>query len=435
MPTSPPQPDPYAPWRRPDFRLYACSWFALTFSKHVETVAIQVFLVKVYGKEGAPLALAAMALTLALPVMLLAIGGGQMADRFDRRRLLMATLSLGALASIGLLAVLMCEASVAWIFVMLALGAVGQALGGPARAAILPQLVPAVIFSNAVTWNTTVFYLASVSGPALGGWIVFLSSGSPAPAIALVVGCRLIAIGAIALMRYRQTERYKQDVSWRSVTAGIGFVWRTKLILATITLDMFAVLLGGALYLLPMYAEFILHVGPWGLGLLRAADAVGAMCMALYLAHHRPLQRPGVAMLWAIAGFGAAWMVFGISKWFWLSLAMMLLVGALDNISVVVRHTLVQMLTPDEMRGRVSAVHGVFIVASNDLGGLESSLTTWGFGRLVGPELGPVFSVVGGGLGTILVVLASLRIWPQIRRIGPLDTIRPVAMEEPDRET
>jgi MFS family permease len=407
----------------------------MTFSKHVETVAIQVFLVKVYGKEGAPLALAAMALTLALPVMLLAIGGGQMADRFDRRRLLMATLTLGALASIGLLAVLLCEAPVAWIFVMLAVGAVGQALGSPARAAILPQLVPAEIFSNAVTWNTTVFYLATVSGPALGGLIVHLAGNSPAPAIAVVVGCRLFAIVVIALMRYRKTERYKQDVSWRSVMAGIGFVWRTKLILATITLDMFAVLLGGALYLLPIYAEFILHVGPWGLGLLRAADAVGAMCMAVYLAHRRPLQRPGVAMLWAIAGFGAAWMVFGVSKWFWLSLLMMLLVGALDNISVVVRHTLVQMLTPDEMRGRVSAVHGVFIVASNDLGGLESTMTTWGFGRLVGAELGPVCSVVFGGLGTILVVLASLGIWPQIRRIGPLDTIRPATIGEPDRET
>ena len=156
----------------------------------------------------------------------------------------------------------------------------------------------------------------------------------------------------------------------------------------------------------------ILHVGASGLGFLQSADAVGAVCMAVLLAHLPPLRRAGVTLLWAVAGFGVATIVFGLSQWFWLSLAMMFLVGALDNISVVVRHTLVQMLTPDEMRGRVSAVNSVFIVASNDLGGLESGLTAWLFG--------PVISVVGGGVGTILVVLAAMRLWPQILSIGSL---------------
>ena len=205
--------------------------------------------------------------------------------------------------------------------------------------------------------------------------------------------------------------------------AGIRFVWNTKLILATITLDLFAVLLGGATYLLPIYAKDILHVGSAGLGFLRSADAIGAVCMAMLLAHLPPMRRAGVAMLWAVAGYGVATIIFGISQWFWLSLLMMFLVGALDNISVVVRHTLVQMLTPDEMRGRVSAVNGVFIVASNDLGGLESGLTAWLFG--------PVISVVGGGVGTILVVIAAARLWPQILRIGSLAAIRPAAAEEP----
>jgi MFS family permease len=195
--------------------------------------------------------------------------------------------------------------------------------------------------------------------------------------------------------------------------------------LATITLDLFAVLLGGATYLLPIFAKDILGVGPAGLGFLQAADAVGAMCMAVLLVHLPPMRRAGAAMLWAVAGFGLTTIVFGLSTWFWLSLLMMFLIGMLDNISVVVRHTLVQMLTPDRMRGRVSAVNSVFIVASNDLGGLESGLTAWLFG--------PVISVVAGGAGTILVVLAAVCLWPQILAIGSLNSIRPDAEEETSR--
>ena len=188
-----------------------------------------------------------------------------------------------------------------------------------------------------------------------------------------------------------------ESISWQSLAAGVRFVWRTKLILATITLDLFAVLLGGATYLLPVFCEDILGVGARGVGFLRSAEAVGAVAMAILLTHLPPMRRAGRTMLWAVAGFGGATVVFGLSRLFWLSLAMMFLIGALDNVSVVVRHTLVQMLTPDAMRGRVSAVNGVFIVSSNDLGGLESGVTAWLFG--------PVISVVGGGIGTILVVL------------------------------
>ena len=205
--------------------------------------------------------------------------------------------------------------------------------------------------------------------------------------------------------------------------AGIRFVWHTKLILATITLDLFAVLLGGATYLLPIYAKDILHVGPRAWAFSSRPTPWARSAWPCCWPTCRPLRRAGVTLLWAVAGFGVATIVFGLSQWFWLSLLMMFLVGALDNISVVVRHTLVQMLTPDEMRGRVSAVNGVFIVASNDLGGLESGLTAWLFG--------PVISVVGGGVGTILVVLAAMRLWPQILKIGSLDAIRPAAEEEP----
>lgn len=423
------KPDPYAPWLNPNFRRYTCSWFAMTFSKQIETLAVSVYFVSIYDLSDASLALGTMGLVQAMPVMLLAIAGGQLADRFQRRRVIIAMLSLGTLASAGLLVVAITHAPVSWIYLLLGIGATAQALGSPSRAALLPQLVPAEQFSTAVMWNSSVFYIGCVTGPVVGGVVLAMSKNpatplieNPAPAFVVVLACRFIALAAVTLVRYRQVDRSDQPISWDSVVAGIRFVWRTKLILATITLDMFAVLLGGVTYILPIYAMHILHVGSTGLGLLRSADAVGAVCMAVLLAHMPPMRRAGVALLWAVAGYGLATIIFGLSEWFWLSMLMMFTIGALDNISVVVRHTLVQMLTPDEMRGRVSAVHGVFIVASNDLGGLESGLTM----RLVGP----VISVVGGGIGTILVVLGAMRLWPQILSIGQLNAIRPAAEEE-----
>jgi MFS family permease len=191
-------------------------------------------------------------------------------------------------------------------------------------------------------------------------------------------------------------------------------VWEKQIILATITLDLFAVLLGGAVSLLPIYAKDILHVGPHGLGLLRAAPSAGAFMMAITLAHRPPLRKAGAALLWAVAGFGAATIVFGFTRFFWLSMLMLFLTGAFDNISVVVRHTLVLTLTPDEMRGRVNAVNNVFISASNDLGAFESGV--------VAQLFGPVVSVVSGGVGTILVVILTAVLWPEIRSFGPLGT-------------
>jgi MFS family permease len=417
--------DPYAPWRSRNFRFYAVSWFTMTFSKQVETLAVAIYLVdQVYGHSTATasLSLGMLGLVQALPVMLLAIAGGQLADRFDRRRVMMATLGLNATVSLGLVGVALAGTSPLWLYALLGLGAVGQALGGPSRAALLPRLVSREVFPNAIAWSSSIFYIASVTGPVVGGGMMVLSK-NPAAAFVLVALCRVLSAVAIALIRCRQEDGSEQSISWATVVAGIRFVWRTKLILATITLDLFAVLLGGAVYLLPVYAKDILGVGPTGLGFLRAADAVGAMCMAMVVVHMPPMRRAGVTLLWAVAGFGLATIIFGLSTSFWLSMLMMFLAGALDNISVVVRHTLVQMLTPDDMRGRVSAVNGVFIVASNDLGGLESGLTAW--------LVGPVISVVGGGVGTILVVLAAMCLWPQILSLGSLHAIRPAVPEEP----
>ncbi len=260
------------------------------------------------------------------------------------------------------------------------------------------------------------FHISAMTGPAIGGLIMGLE-GTAVAAFSLVVLLRIFSFAAMVFLHDRPHTTHTKTISLQSLLAGIRFVWRTKLILATITLDLFAVLLGGFTYLLPVFVKDILNVDKSWVGFLRSTEAVGAIFIALLIAHARPMRRAGVIMLWAVTGFGAATIVFGLSKWCWLSLIIMFFIGAFDNVSVVVRHTLVQMLTPDAMRGRVSAVNTVFIVASNDIGGVESGVTAWLFG--------PIISVVGGGIGTILVVIASAFIWPQILAIGSLQDVRP----------
>lgn len=405
-------PDAYAVWRNGNYRRYAASWFLMIFGKWIETVAVGIH---IYRHTGDALSLGLLGLVQAAPVLLLAIPGGQMADRRDRRRVMMATLAVSSAVSLGLTVAASQAWDVAWFYVFLGVGAVSQALGTPARAALLPQIVDRKIFANAVAWNSSVFHIASMTGPAVGGFVVGTQQNTPA-ALALVAACRVISLAAIARVQASPPEPAQTAVSWHSLLAGIRFVWQNRLILAAMTLDLFAVLLGGATYLLPIFAEDILRVGATGLGLLRSAEAAGAVAMGVLLAHLPPLRRAGRTLLWAVAGFGVATIGLGLSRWFPLSLAMMFLIGALDNVSVVVRHTLVQMLTPDEMRGRVSAVNSVFIVASNDLGGLESGVTA----RL----FGPVLSVVFGGLGAILVVLAAAKKWPELLAIGSLADLR-----------
>ena len=422
--------DPYSVWRGRNFQLYATSWFLMAFAKQAESAVMIVFVHRYiyslyHSVETAALAVGLLGLVQALPMMVLAIPGGQIADRWDRRLVLTMSLAATGAMSAVLTVTVYRHASLLWIYLPLLASAVGQALGNPSRTALLPQLVPSKDFSNAVAWNTTVFQIARVTGPLLGGLIAGIY-GVPV-ALVLVLVCRLSAMAA-AFFLPRQTadaRRAAEAVTWESLVAGVRFVWRQKLILATITLDLFAVLFGGATYLFTAFARDILKVGqsnvPFCVGMLFAADAVGAIFMAVLLAHLPPIRHAGRTMLWAVAAFGAATIAFGLSTWFWLSLALMFLAGAVDAISVVVRHTLVQMLTPDSMRGRVSAVNSVFIVASNDLGGLESGLTAW--------LVGPVVSVVGGGIATILVVLASARIWPQLLGIGSLRDIRPAEEE------
>lgn len=414
--------DPYAAWRCPDYRFYSVGWFLLAFSKQVETLAVGVYL---YDRTKDAMALGWIGLIQAMPVLLLAIFAGQMADRFDRRRIILIMTTVGTIVSVGLYWAALHQMAVGWIYLLLGIGAISQALGSPARSSLLPQVVPAELFSNAVTWNSSIFQIASMTGPAIGGLILGAEKNAPA-AFGAVCLFRLLSVAAIALVRSRSPDRTGESISVESLLAGIRFVARTKLILATISLDLFAVLLGGATYLLPIVAEDILKVDTRALGVLRSSEAIGAVVMGLLMAHLPPMRHAGRAMLWAVAGFGAATTVLGISTCYWLSVAMMFLLGALDNISVVVRHTLVQTLTPDAMRGRVSAVNNVFIVASNDLGGLES-----GF---VAGLVGAPFSIISGGIGAILAVLGAAWMWPQILALGSLTDLRPAEAEVPEEK-
>ena len=405
--------DPYAALRYPDYWLYCVGWIFSVIGHQVQSVAVGWEVTHRIGGDPkqASLALGIVGGVQALPVILLSIPAGHLADVFDRRRIVMLSMFLAAVCSAGLAVVSYAHGPIALLYLLLGLNATALAIGWPARSALLPQIVPPEVFSNAATWNSSGFQVAAVAGPALGGLVVnFTTAG----AYLIDAGCSLLFLAFLLFLRVRPAVRNKEPVSFSSLAAGIRFVWRTKIILATITLDLFAVMFGGATALLPVYALQILHVGAVGFGWLKAAPAIGAFVTALLIAHLPPMKRAGWAMLWAVAGFGVATIVFGVSKWYSLSLLAFALTGAFDNISVVVRHTLVQVLTPDEMRGRVSAVNNVFIGASNEVGGFESGLTAaW---------LGPVPSVVLGGIGTILTVTLVATLAPHLRKFGRLDT-------------
>ena len=300
-----------------------------------------------------------------------------------------------------------------WMYALLFLDASMMTVGRPARTALLPQLVPAEVFPNAVTWNTSLMHIASVVGPALGGFVVAVSVHS---AYFVAAAGSLWLAFILTRIRFRPVEERPEPANWQTLVAGIRFVWDKRILFTLMALDLFAVLLGGAVYLLPIFAEDILHVGATGFGYLRAAPAVGAFLMAVAMIYLPPMKRAGHALLLAVAGFGIATIFFGFSQNFLLSWVMLFLTGALDNISMVVRQTLTQLLTPDRMRGRVSAVSGIFIGASNELGGFESGLVAQWFG--------PVISVVSGGIGTILVVTGAAALSPQLLRLGALHEAR-----------
>jgi MFS family permease len=355
----------------------------------------------------------------AIPVVLLALPAGHLADRMDRKKIVIGAQIVFILMSLSLAALSWVEGSVALIYGVLLIRGVAQAYNNPARSALLPRLVPAEAFGNAVTWSSSAFQTAAVVGPALGGLVIALEHRATGAYVldAVVTSIYLAMLFAIKgnadpVGASATALRPREPMTIQSLVAGMRFVKDTKVILAALTLDLFAVLFGGATALLPIFAKDILQVGPEGLGWLRAAPSVGALLLMIGIAHRRPMQRTGWTLIFAVAGFGLATIVFGLSRSFVLSLSMLFILGALDGISMIIRGTLVQLWTPDEMRGRVSAVNSVFIDMSNELGGFESGA--------LAAAVGPVTAVVGGGIGTILVVAGVAYAWPDLRKLGPL---------------
>ncbi|HEY4158798.1 MAG TPA: MFS transporter [Polyangiaceae bacterium] len=400
-----PAPEPFAAFRARDFVLFQLGRMLSTIGMQMQGVAVAW---QVYAMTGRALDLGYVGLAQFLPAFLLSLATGSVADRFDRRLVLIAchVVLTGSSICLWLSAG---HASVASIYVVLVFIGASRAFSGPAGQALMPNLVPTQHFQNAIAWGSSIWQVAVVVGPAAGG-LLYGHSGAGRVYVA-AIALELATLLVLILMRSRPTQP-RQTRDARAVVAGVRYVWQNPIILGAISLDLFAVLLGGAVALLPVYARDILHTGPIGLGLLRSAPAAGAIIIAIALAYRPLRRRAGVVMLGCVALFGAATIVFGVSHDFTLSLCALLIAGGADMVSVFVRQTLVLLNTPDEMRGRVSAVSLVFIGASNELGEFESGLTAaW---------LGAVPAVVIGGIGTCLVVLVWSALFPDLRKADQL---------------
>jgi MFS family permease len=435
--------DPYAAFRFGDFALFTAGNLLSITGRLMLAVAVEW---EIYARTHSATALGLVGLAIALPVVTLSLPAGHLADRFSRKHIILVSQIFSALMSLALALVSwkhlaipqiaplregnrvlagvaaiferhhpmfhFDDASVPLIYLLLFIGASARTFGWAARSSFFPTLVPRDVFANAVTWNNSIFQIGSVVGPALSGLLVAY--------IGFAFVYLLDALCAVAffllvfpIRRSKQVRDRSEANTWKSLIAGVRFVFGRKVVLATITLDLFAVLLGGATALMPIFADQILHCGPVGLGWMRAMPAIGAFATALAVAHLPPMKHAGKTLLWCVTGFGLATILFGLSKTFWLSLGLLCFVGAFDSVSVIIRGSIVQLVTPDEMRGRVSSVNNIFIGTSNEFGALESGLTAALFG--------PVISVVAGGIGTILVVFGVGLRWPETRKIGALD--------------
>jgi MFS family permease len=389
-----------------DFNAFQAARTLSILGTQMQSVAIGW---QIYALTRRPLDLAWVGLAQFLPAVCFSLVGGHAADRFERRRIVMACYGVLAALSLALFAIARTGTPhLAPIYAVLVGVGVARAFHGPANQSIVPTLVPAAHFGNAVAWGSSFWQVAMVLGPTCGG-IAYAALGGPSGVYAMAAACLLAACALVSTLRPPARRSRLGSTSASSLLAGVRYVRSNPIVLGAMSLDLFAVLLGGATALLPVYARDILDLGPWALGVLRSAPAAGAAVTAVALAV-RPIQRQaGVRMLAGVALFGGATIVFGVSRNFALSLGALLVVGAADMVSVFVRSSLVQLATPDAMRGRVSAVNMVFIGASNELGEFESGVTAQWFGT--------VPSVVLGGIGTLIVVALWAWRFPELRRV------------------
>jgi len=393
----------------PAFTLYEVARFFIVAALEMQSVAVGW---QIYEITHRALDLGYVGLAQFLPGIILFLVSGHAADRFNRLKLMVACLAGFSLCSLLLLGISLNHyRSIGPIYAVIVLLGVVRSFNGPVGRALLPQLVREEHFQNTVAWHSTIFQGATILGPSLGGVIYALFRG-PSAVYATSLACALVALVCTSRIELATTARAREPINLKTVLAGVSYIWNHKIVLGSISLDLFAVLLGGAVALLPVYAREILHTGPWGLGILRSAPAVGAAAMAILIAH-RPLKsRVGVTMLWCVGAFGAFTIIFGLSRSLVISLVALIFVGASDMVSVVIRATLVQIATPDAMRGRVNAVDMIFIGASNELGQFESGLTAHWFGT--------VPSVVLGGLGTLVVTGLWAWLFPALRKTQSL---------------
>ncbi len=406
-----PRHDAYAALRHRDFRWYILSLFAMTLASQLQAVVVGW---QVYAITHDPLSLGLLGLAEALPFIAVALPAGYVADRWNRRTITVCSLAVNVACAVALLTFsatpgLMQRAGVTPVYAIIFVSGIARSLLQPARQALGAEIIPRTMYENAIAWRSSSWQTAAVIGPAIGG----LLYGFAGPVVAYATGAVLMTFALIGFLTIHYAPSARAATNTPILTGlvtGLRFVWSEPVILAALSLDLFSVFLGGAEALLPVFAAEILKVGPQGLGILRAAPAAGAVLMGVFLAHQGPIERAGRAMLLAVATFALAIIGFGLSKSFLLSAALLTVSGMADNVSVVVRSTLLQLLTPPEMLGRVSAVNSVFIGSSNELGAFESGVAA----RL----LGAVPAVVLGGTASLLVVGLTARLVPRLRTLG-----------------
>jgi MFS family permease len=404
--------DSYAALRHREFRWFIVSLFAMVVSSQLQAVVVGW---QVYRITHDPLSLGLIGLAEALPFIAVALPAGYVADRRNRRTISAISLLVLALCSLALLVLsatpgLLARTGVLPMYATIFASGIARSVLQPARQAMSAEIIPRSMYQNAIAWRSSTWQTASVIGPALGG--LLYGFAGPVAAYGVAAALMMIALGGFLRVRYEPRDRAGDaDGSMAAeLMTGLRFVWREPAILGALSLDLFSVFLGGAEALLPVFAAEILKVGPQGLGLLRAAPAAGAVTMGIFLAHRPPFERAGRTMLVAVAVFALAILGFGLSRSYWLSLALLALSGMADNVSVVIRSTLIQVLTPREMLGRVAAVNSIFIGSSNELGAFESGVAA----RL----LGAVRAVVLGGTAALVVVGLTARLVPRLRTLG-----------------